>query len=59
MTPTQRKSAPEMKPWETSCTSAPSSPMIALVRPAPSGASRRVNTMNTPRVAKPMCEIDE
>ena len=48
-----------MKPWETSCTSAPSSPMIALVRPLPSGASMRVKTMNTPRVAKPMCEIDE
>ena len=56
MTPTQRKSAPEMNPWEIICTRAPSTPSAALVA---SPASMMENATKNPRVTNPMWETDE
>ena len=44
-TPTHRNMAPEMKPWEIICSTAPSMPCVLK--------------MNNPNVTKPMCDIDE
>ena len=56
ITPTQRKSAPEMNPCEIIWIRAPSTPRAALVV---SPVSMNEKTMKNPRVTNPMCDTDE